>query len=108
MGDDELRAVGLSPPAVTLRAFGAGEGEKAPLLAEVYLGEADPERGVAAQRSGDDVVYRLNYHTADRIPISREAFENRFRSSEEPQQPQALQQSQEPQQSKEPQESDED
>jgi hypothetical protein len=84
MGDDELRALGLSPPAVTLRAFGEGEGEDAVLLAEIRLGDADPERGVAAQRSGDDVVYRLEYDTAELIPISREAFENRFRSSEEP------------------------
>ena len=29
-------------------------------------------------------TYRLDYDLAERIPISREAFENRFRSSEEP------------------------
>jgi len=87
MGDDELRGLGLSPPAVTLRAFGEEEGEDAALLAEIRLGHADPERGVAAQRSGDDVVYRLEYDTAERIPISHEAFVNRFRSTEEPPEP---------------------
>jgi hypothetical protein len=83
MGEDELRGMGLSPPAVTLRAFAEGEGEQAARLAEVHLGNADPERGIAARRSGDDVVYRLDYDLAERLPISREAFENRFRSSEE-------------------------
>jgi hypothetical protein len=83
MGDDELRAMELSPPAVTLRVFSEQEGEQAALLAEVYLGNADPERGIAAQRSGDEVVYRIDYNLAERIPISREAFVNRFLSSEE-------------------------
>jgi hypothetical protein len=87
MGKDELRGMGLSPPAVTLRVFSKGEGEEAALLAEVQLGNADPERGIAAQRSGDDVIYRVDYELAERIPISREAFANRFRSSEETQEP---------------------
>jgi hypothetical protein len=82
MGGDELRAMRLSPPAVTIRAFAGEEGEDASLLAEVQLGEADPERGVAAQRSGDEVIYRLDYDIAEHIPISREAFENRFLSEE--------------------------
>ena len=90
MGDDELRGMGLSPPAVTLRVFSEEEGEEAALLAEVHLGNADPERGIAAQRSGDEVVYRLDYDLAERIPISREAFANRFLSSEEaPERPRA-------------------
>jgi hypothetical protein len=83
MGEEELRVMGLSPPAVTLRAFAQKEGEDAERLAEVHLGDADPDRGIAAQRSGDDVVYRLDFDLAERIPISREAFENRFLSSEE-------------------------
>jgi hypothetical protein len=88
MGDEELRGMGLSPPAVTFRVFSEGEaGEPAP-LAEVRLGSADPERGIAAQRSGDDVVYRIDYELAERLPISREAFVNRFRSSEEPEESQ--------------------
>jgi hypothetical protein len=89
MGEDELRAMGLSPPAVTLRAFAEQEGEQSALLAEVRLGNADPDRGIAAQRPGDDVVYRLDYDLAERIPISLEAFTNRFRSSEQPQEPDA-------------------
>jgi len=83
MGDDELRAMELSPPAVTLRVFSEEEGGQAALLAEVYLGNADPEQGIAAQRSGDEVIYRIDYDLAERIPISREAFANRFLSSEE-------------------------
>jgi hypothetical protein len=88
MGDEELRGMGLSPPAVTLRAFAKEEeGEEAALLAEVHLGNADPERGIAAQRSGDEVVYRVDYELAERLPISREAFVNRFRSSKEVEDP---------------------
>jgi hypothetical protein len=84
MGDDELRGMGLSPPAVTLRAFADAEGEEALLLAEIYLGSSDPERGIAAQRAGEDVVYWLDFDLAEHLPVSREAFVNRFRSSEEP------------------------
>ena len=82
MGEAELRAMGLSPPAVTLRVFAKEEGEKAAPLAEVQLGNADPDRGIAAQRSGDPVIYRIDYALAERVPISAEAFANRFRSSE--------------------------
>ena len=85
MGEDELRGMGLLPPAVTFRALSEEEGGEAKILAEVHLGKADPERGIAAQRSGDEVVYRLEYDLAERIPISREAFVNRFLSSEQPQ-----------------------
>jgi hypothetical protein len=87
MGDDELRGIGLSPPAVTLRAFSDDEDEQAALLAEVHLGKADPELGIAAQRSGDEVIYRIDFELAERIPISREAFVNRFLSAEETTEP---------------------
>jgi len=83
MGEDELRGMGLSPPAVTVRVFSEEEGEKDALLAEVRLGVADPERGIAAQRPDDEVIYRIGYELAERLPISREAFVNRFRSSDE-------------------------
>jgi hypothetical protein len=89
MGEEELGAMGLSPPVVTLRAFRAESGEDDALLAEVHLGTADPERGIAAQRPGDEVVYRLDYDLAGRIPISLEAFRNRFLSEEEPPEPEA-------------------
>lgn len=89
MGEDELRAMGLSPPTVILRVFGKDSGEQASPLAEVHLGAADPDRGIAAQRPGDEVVYWLDYHLAGRIPIGLEAFTNRFLSSEEPPEPDA-------------------
>ncbi len=89
MGEDELRAMGLSPPAVILRAFGENSGEQASPLAEVHLGSAEPDRGIAAQRPADEVVYRLDYDLAGTIPISLEAFTNRFLSSEEPPEPEA-------------------
>jgi hypothetical protein len=90
MGEDELHGMGLSPPMVILRAFADVEGEEDSLLAEIFLGESDPDRGIAARRAGDDVVYWLDFDLAEHLPISREAFVNRFRSSEEPRAPEEL------------------
>lgn len=85
MGAEELRGMGLSPPAVTLRVFAAAdEAGEAAVLADVQLGKADPKRGIAAQRAGDPVVYWLDFELAEHVPVSREAFTNRFVTSEEP------------------------
>jgi hypothetical protein len=71
---------------VSLRVFAAAEPEEdAAPLADVRLGNADPDRGIAAQRSGDPVVYWLDFELAEHVPVSREAFANRFVSSEAPQ-----------------------
>jgi hypothetical protein len=84
MGAKELAAVGLSPPRAVLRAFGAppeGGGE-APRLAEVWLGEFDAKRGIHAKVPDADTVYRLSYELAESLPVSLEAYRNRFVSKE--------------------------
>jgi hypothetical protein len=84
VGDQEAEELGLRPPRATVRVFGvaddAGDG---PVLAEVRLGLADPGRGIAAQRPGDEVVYWLDFALAEHVPVSLGAFRNRFVAGEE-------------------------
>ncbi|UCE85380.1 MAG: DUF4340 domain-containing protein, partial [Deltaproteobacteria bacterium] len=79
MGDAELAALGLKPPRVTLRVFGETpeEGEPA-VLAEVQLGRFDPKRGVPARAADRETVYRLSDNVGEVIPLSFEAYRNRF------------------------------
>ncbi len=73
-----LERLGLDPPRVSLRAYGAaGEGD-APLLAEVVLGELDPLSGIAARASGQETIFRIDGTLAESIPIDIEAFESQF------------------------------
>ena len=92
MGEAELRAVGLAPPNVIVTVFGAapegGEGEageeKPPrkVLAEVQIGNVEGSEWIVARAAGDPTVYRLAYSLAEQIPVSLEAFRNRFRAAE--------------------------
>jgi len=89
MGPEELAGVGLRPPRVLYRVWGAPaeeeqeEGE--PLrLAEVALGAFDAETGIVAKAADQDNVYRLDFELAEALPVSLEAFRNRFASDEEP------------------------
>ncbi|MDJ0788261.1 MAG: DUF4340 domain-containing protein [Myxococcota bacterium] len=93
LGDDELEGLGLAPPIVTVRVQGeAGEAAPAPVLATVHLGAADPSRGIPAMRGDEPVVYWLDFDAAEHLPVSYEAFANRFvseegESAEEPEPP---------------------
>jgi hypothetical protein len=78
MGESERAALGLAPPRAELRVFGAGEGDAAPLLADVRLGALEPDRGIAAQRADREAVYWLDASLAEHLPIGLEAFRNRF------------------------------
>jgi hypothetical protein len=108
MGEQELEKLGLSPPHAIITVLGApppagkapGEaaaqeatrsqpkdakpegGEPlppaAPRLAEIHLGNVTP-KGVAARAVGDPIVYRIDLETAERLPVSLEAFQNRFK-----------------------------
>jgi len=49
-----------------------------PRLAELHLGNLTP-KGVAAQAVGDPIVYRLDLETAERLPVTLDAFQTRFR-----------------------------
>lgn len=87
MGADELRGLELDPPNAVFRVFGAtgDDAETDPsLLAEIHLGALRGSAGIIAQRAGDDVVYVLDYALAEKLPLSHEAFANRFRAEAEP------------------------
>jgi len=83
MGPAEQAALGLDPPRVSLRVRGeAADDEPGPVLAEVLLGDLDAEAGVAAKAAGSDRIYRIDHELAEHLPVSLEAFQNRFLSKE--------------------------
>jgi len=85
MGEEEQRRLGLDPPRVRFRVRAAGaEDAEGPVLADVWLGDLDAERGIVA-RSGDrDRIYRIDFALAEHLPVSAEALRNRFQSKEDP------------------------
>jgi hypothetical protein len=93
MGNEELEGVGLSPARAIFRVLGAApegaEAGEAPRLAEVRLGVLRGHDGIFAQREGDDTVYLLDYELAEHLPVTFEAFENRFRAREKAEAPDA-------------------
>jgi hypothetical protein len=92
MGEKELRGLGLAPPNTIVTVFGkrpeaskpGAEAPPLPVLAEVQLGNAEGSEWIAARAAGDPTVYRLSYAVADQLPISLDAFRNRFRKAEAP------------------------
>ena len=90
MGPSELAAVGLAPPRTTVRVLGKAPegGGEAPELAVLFLGI---EKGgqVFGQVPGRETVYRVAGSLAEHVPISLEAFRNRFVAKEPPPQPDA-------------------
>jgi Domain of unknown function (DUF4340) len=101
MGEKELEKLGLSPPNAIITVLGApppsgkapGEANKeeggeplppaAPRLAEIHLGNVTP-KGVAARAVGDPIVYRIDLETAERLPVSLDAFSSRFKEQAAP------------------------
>lgn len=92
LGEDERAAYGLAPPRAVFRVYGAaeeagdeGEAEGEPaLLAEVHLGELRGDEGVVARRPDRSEVFLLEYGVAEYLPVSLQAFRNRFASEAEP------------------------
>lgn len=75
----ELLALGLAPPRARFRVYGKHPEEeegKAPLLADVAIGDFD--EGIAARAGDQAIVYRLDGDLAEQLPVSLEAFRNRF------------------------------
>ena len=85
LGPKELTGLGLAPPRVVLRV--AGSGAPGEPLAEVQLGVADAERGIAARRADAETVYWLDYDLAEHLPLSLEAFRNRFAAQPDAEEP---------------------
>jgi len=95
MDEPKLRKLGLAPPNAVVTVFGkqpeAGKpaegGESAPplpVLAEVQFGNVEGSEWIAARAAGDPTVYRLAYSVAEQLPVSLDAFRNRFRAEEAP------------------------
>ncbi len=78
MGAQELAGVGLSPPRVIFRVFGAAEDGEAPKLAEVHVGHAKAGRGIFARVPERATVYLLDEELAETLPLGLEALRNRF------------------------------
>ncbi len=81
MGPSERKALKLEPANAALRIYGSVE-QGEPLLAELRLGTI--AAGVLyAQVPGRGAVYGLESDVAEDVPVSLEAFLNRFLSQEE-------------------------
>jgi hypothetical protein len=96
VGDSELEGLGLSPPNAIITVFGAapededaaeeeGEGGDVPAdptarprLAEIQIGRVEDSEWIIARAVGDPVIYRLDYDLAEHLPVSLDAFRNRF------------------------------
>jgi len=81
--DETLSTLGLLPPKVSITIQGDMSEGKRDILAHVDLGVVDADRGIAARIQGERTVYRLHYDLAEDIPISPEAFRNRFSDESE-------------------------
>jgi hypothetical protein len=83
MDAQSLAVLGLSPPQTIVRVFGSHDEGGEPLLAEIFLGRSDSERGIFARVPDRDIVYALETTLAEHVPINLEAFRNRFVSEEQ-------------------------
>jgi hypothetical protein len=75
MGAAELRELGLDPPNATISVFGA-TAESEP-LAEIRIGTITSD-GIPARIPGQETVFQLDLALAEHLPVSLEAYRNRF------------------------------
>lgn len=78
LGTVELAAFGLAPPRVRLHVLGAGDGDAAPVLADLRLGVLRAGSGLAAQRVDRRVIYWLDESRASGLPQSAAQFRESF------------------------------
>ena len=83
MGPEELVGMGLSPPQARLNVEG-GEDADAPVrtLADLRFGRMDSRGRVLVQRGDRPQVFRLSASAAASLPISEEAYLERFEVEE--------------------------
>ncbi len=79
MEPQELAVARLSPPEVSFRVFDRSEPPEP--IAEIRLGELDPELGIIARAADRETIYRIDAALAEQIPVSLEAYESRFVSA---------------------------
>jgi len=87
-----MRRAPSSPWAAVARRLGAtAAAEARPVtepvdaeapLSELRLGRLEPDRGIAAQRPDDPIVYWLADSLAEHLPVSLAAWRNRFVAEE--------------------------
>lgn len=82
LGEAERAGLGLAPPRAALRVLGAGEGDAAPLLADVRFGIAKAGSGVAAQRADRETIYWLAESIGAQLPLSAAQFRESFAAKE--------------------------
>jgi len=78
LGPAELAAFGLAPARARIEVRGAGEGDAAPVLADVRLGVLRAGSGLAAQRADRGVVYWIEEARAAALPQGAEHFRASF------------------------------
>ena len=79
VGPDELEALGLAPPVAAFLVRGTSDVP----LAEVRLGALHGSKGIVAQSGENPQIFRLGLELAEHLPVSLEAFRNRFLVVEE-------------------------
>jgi hypothetical protein len=84
LGAAELAALGLDPPKVRMRVWGAEppDGQPAPALADLAIGAPQPSLGLLARRADSEVVYGLEASLAEQIPTDFASFSQRFLAAE--------------------------
>jgi hypothetical protein len=97
VGPQELAGLGLSPPHAAIRVYGEPvapegtapeapappDGGEAPLLADLQIGVQSGDR-IVARRADRPTIFRMDASRSEHIPVSLEAFRNRFVSKEPP------------------------
>ncbi len=85
VGPEELKGFGLSPANATFLVYDEADA----LLAEIRLGAIRNSEGIVAQSGENSQVFEISLDLADHLPVSLEAFQNRFveEPEEEPEAP---------------------
>ncbi len=84
-GEAERAGLGLAPPRARIRVFGEGDEP----LADLRIGVVRGDGQIVAQAADDPRVFALAAEVGEYLPVSLEAFRNRFQREAEPQEPDA-------------------
>ena len=74
MGPEELKGFGLSPANATFLVYDEAD----TLLAEIRLGVIRNSEGIVTQSGENPQVFEIALDLAEQLPVSLEAFRNRF------------------------------
>lgn len=74
VGPEELKGFGLSPANATFLVYDEADA----LLAKIRLGTIRDSEGIVAQTGENAQVFEISLELAEQLPVSLEAFQNRF------------------------------